>query len=153
MTSGPPPDPNALRRDRASDKAGWITLPAEGRTGEPPVWPLTEPTRREEDLWDDLWARPQAVMWEKLGQEYEVAMCVRMLARAEAPKSSTELLKGVKQFFDSLGLSTVGMLRNRWRLSDGGTADPKPATTRRAPARKSSRSRLKVVPSDGDTGT
>lgn len=149
VTSGPPPDPNALRRDRASDKAGWTTLPATGRPGKPPAWPLTEQTPREIELWDDLWGRPQAVMWEKLGQEYEVAMCVRMLARAEAPKSSTELLKGIKQFFDSLGLSTVGMLRNRWRLSED-TSEAKPARARKAPARKSSRSRLKVVASDGD---
>jgi hypothetical protein len=74
VTSGPPPDPNALRRDRASDKAGWTTLPAAGRAGKPPAWPLTEQTPREIRLWDDLWSRPQAVMWEKLGQEYEVAM-------------------------------------------------------------------------------
>jgi hypothetical protein len=46
VNSGPPPDPNALRRDRPSDVAGWTTLPAEGRTdslGRPkpaPKWPL-----------------------------------------------------------------------------------------------------------------
>lgn len=38
--SGPPPDPNALRRDRKEDKAGWTILPAEGRTGPLPEWPL-----------------------------------------------------------------------------------------------------------------
>ena len=151
VVSGPPPDPNALRRDRPGDKASWTTLPAEGRAGKPPAWPLTEQTDREIELWNDLWSRPQAVMWEKLGQEYEVAMCARMLARAEAPKSSVELLKTVKQFFDSLGLSTAGMLRNRWRLSDGAAGEQASSTpTRRAPARMSSRSRLKVVPSAGD---
>lgn len=40
VNSGPPPDPNALRRDRPSDKDGWTTLPAEGRQGDPPAWPL-----------------------------------------------------------------------------------------------------------------
>jgi hypothetical protein len=112
---------------------------------------LTEQTDREIELWIDLWSRPQAVMWERLGQEYEVALGTRMLARAEAPKSSVELLKTVKQFFDSLGLSTAGMLRNRWRLSEGPgseTAAAKPA--RKTPARKSSRSRLKVVQSDDE---
>lgn len=151
--SGPPPDPNALRRDRPGDRAGWTTLPVEGRPGDAPVWPLTEQTDREIELWIDLWGRPQAVMWERLGQEYEVAMCARMLARAEAPKSSVELLKTVKQFFDSLGLSTAGMLRNRWRLSEGAAGEqPTSApSARRTPARKSSRSRLKVV-SNGDEG-
>lgn len=38
--SGPPPDPNALRRDRADDKAGWTLLPAMGREGDTPEWPL-----------------------------------------------------------------------------------------------------------------
>lgn len=156
--SGPPPDPNALRRDRPGDRAGWTTLPVEGRPGKSPVWPLTEQTDREIELWIDLWGRPQAVMWERLGQEYEVAMCARMLARAEAPKSSTELLKTVKQFFDSLGLSTAGMLRNRWRLSDSGEAVAAAASvgTRKPSVRKTARTRLKVVApsgvSDADAG-
>lgn len=38
--SGPAPDPYALRRDRPSDKDSWTTLPAEGRQGPPPKWPL-----------------------------------------------------------------------------------------------------------------
>lgn len=39
VNSGPPPDPNALRRDRKSDQAGWTTLPAK-RRGRTPRWPL-----------------------------------------------------------------------------------------------------------------
>lgn len=42
VNSGPPPDPNALRRDRPSDKNGWITLPAGGYDGPIPDWPLLE---------------------------------------------------------------------------------------------------------------
>lgn len=40
--SGPPPDPNALRRDRnvGLDRDGWLTLPASGYDGETPDWPL-----------------------------------------------------------------------------------------------------------------
>lgn len=146
--SGPPPDPNALRRDRPGDKAGWTLLPAEGRRGSAPDWPLTEQSFREEQLWTDFWSRPQAVMWEHLDQRYEVAMCVRMLERAEAPRSSVELQKVVRQYFDSLGLSVQGMLRNRWKLTE---APPEPATVPRSAARKSSRSRLKVVPGDDST--
>jgi hypothetical protein len=40
VQSGPPPDPNALRRDRPSDKAGWTILPASGYQGPLPRWPL-----------------------------------------------------------------------------------------------------------------
>src|SRR5690606_37383206 len=53
--SGPPPDPNALRRDRPSDAAGWVILPAEGRPGDPPEWPLLWQTQREYDLWKREW--------------------------------------------------------------------------------------------------
>ncbi|WP_446697431.1 phage terminase small subunit [Streptosporangium vulgare] len=147
VVSGPPPDPNALRRDRPADKSGWTTLPCEGRPGDPPEWPLLEPEGREWELWADLWAKPQALMWERMGQLYEVAMCVRMLARAEQPRSSIELQKVVRQYFDSLGLSTQGMLRNRWKLTDGPQAAAVKAE--KAPARRSARSRLTVIPGDG----
>lgn len=40
VNSGPPPDPNALRRDRPKDKDGWTSLPANGRKGRMPKWPL-----------------------------------------------------------------------------------------------------------------
>jgi len=40
VNSGPAPDPTALRRERPSDKAEWRTLPAEGRKGRAPAWPL-----------------------------------------------------------------------------------------------------------------
>ncbi|MFJ9558066.1 hypothetical protein ACIRPH_30035 [Nocardiopsis sp. NPDC101807] len=146
--SGPPPDPNALRRDRPSDQATWTLLPAEGRRVEPPAWPLIDVQPREWDLWRDMWSRPQAVMWERLGQQIEVAMFVRKLAEAELPQASVELQKVVRQYLDSLGLSVQGMLRNRWRIAPPveQTVDTSPLATRRRP---SARSRLKVV-ADGD---
>src|SRR5690606_942580 len=148
--SGPPPDPNALRRDRPSDQATWTTLPAEGRTGEPPEWPLLDVQPREWDLWRAMWAKPQAGRWERLGQQIEVAMFVRTLAEAEQPRASVELQKVVRQYLDSLGLSVQGMLRNRWRIAPGESAE-QTAGTSAAPARRrpSARSRLKVV-ADGD---
>ena len=143
--SGPPPDPNALRRNRATDMAGWTTLPAEGRTGRPPRWPLEGQSPREKTLWRELWKRPQAIMWERLDQRYEVALFARNLARAETPMASVELQKVVRQYLDSLGLSVAGMLRNRWRLAE----QQQPAAAA-APvtARPSARSRLKVVRPD-----
>lgn len=44
--SGPPPDPTALRRDRPSDRDGWTALPAAGRPGRTPKWPLLPDVRR-----------------------------------------------------------------------------------------------------------
>lgn len=144
--SGPAPDPNALRRNRKSDASGWRTLPAEGRPGEPPEWPLTEATDREWDLWCELWAKPQGVVWEDLGQALEVALFVRTLAEAERPDARVDVKKMVRSYLDSLGLSVAGMLRNRWRIAPAveGTAEVLPLEV---PARRpSARDRMKVVP-------
>lgn len=145
--SGPPPDPNSLRQSRPANRDGWSTLPAEGRQGPPPVWPLVSVQPREEDLWADMWARPQAVMWERLGQEIEVAMFCRKLAEAELPKASVELQKVVRQYLDSLGLSVQGMLRNRWRIAPPAEVAVELEAGPPAPRRRSARDRLKVVSS------
>lgn len=144
--SGPAPDPNALRRDR--DAGEWTVLPADGRLGAMPDWPLMDESVREAELWADLWRKPQAIMWERFGQDVEVALYVRRLTEAELMDSRVNLSTLVRQMADSLGLTTPGMRANRWRI----TADEpvRPAMTGRRPAVRSSRSRLKVIPGDGE---
>lgn len=146
--SGPPPDPNSLRQARAAEAGGWKTLPAEGYGGEVPEWPLTEATPREETLWADLWAKPQAVMWAELGQALEVALFCRTLAEAERPDARADIKKMVRGYLDSLGLSVSGMLRNRWKIAPAAevAALAAPAAAE-PPRRRSARDRLKVVPS------
>ncbi|MDX3507355.1 hypothetical protein PV755_00200 [Streptomyces caniscabiei] len=144
VVSGPPPDPRSLRQSRPTNAAGWTTLPAEGRPGPAPEWPLVSQTEREAALWEDLWSRPQAVAWEGLDQRYEVAMFVRKLAEAELPKASVELQKVVRQYLDSLGLSVQGMLRNRWKIAPA-VEEEEPVTPVEAPRRPSARDRLRVV--------
>lgn len=148
--SGPPPDPNSLRSAKAAERGGWKTLPAEGRTGEPPEWPLTEATPRERDLWDDLWSKPQAVAWEEMGQVLEVALFARTLAEAERPETRVDVKKMVRGYLDSLGLSVSGMLRNRWRIAPAveGPDESVPVEARPMVRRASARDRLKVVPRD-----
>ena len=146
--SGPPPDPMALRREK--DAHLWTTLPAEGRQGEPPDWPLTEVQPREWDLWRAMWVKPQAVMWERLGQQIEVAMFCRKLSEAELPKASVELQKVIRQYLDSLGLSVQGMLRNRWRIAPAAPAGSAEGRAKTTPRRSSSRSRLTVIDGDGE---
>lgn len=144
--SGPAPDPTALRRER--DAGEWTVLPAEGRSGDPPEWPLTVLSVREAELWARLWAMPQALMWERYGQVIEVALYVRNLARVELSDSKVNLGTLVRQQSDSLGLTTPGLRANRWRIEAGA----EPEANRPAPSRRSSsRSRLKVVAS-GDDG-
>src|SRR3989304_2920220 len=103
--SGPAPDPMALRRDRKND-AAWVTLPAEGYSGDVPEFPLaaipvydiywankervkefdedaTAALRDNElALWSELWSNPQAFMWAKLELKFEVAAYVRAFIRS-----------------------------------------------------------------------
>ncbi|MFI9331999.1 hypothetical protein ACIGZJ_31210 [Kitasatospora sp. NPDC052868] len=139
----------ALRRER--DAGEWTILPAEGRQGEAPDWPLTEQSLREDGLWQCLWAKPQALMWERYGQELEVALYIRRLTEAELADSRVTLTTVVKQMADSLGLTTPGMRANRWRIiRDEEQAAARPAAGA-GPAmnRQSARSRLQVVTGDG----
>lgn len=146
--SGPAPDPNALRRDRKSDQAGWTVLSAAGRSGSVPAWPFAQLTDREREVWKSHWAKPQAVEWERNGQVEEVAMYVRSLVAAEALDASTAARTLVKQQQEALGLSLPGMLRLRWKI---GEPEAKQASQR--PERTSSaRSRFKVI-NGGETPT
>lgn len=148
VRSGPAPDPMALRRDRPSDKDGWTTLPAEGRTGDAPAWPLLDQSPREEVLWARFWRKPQAVIWERDSLIEIVALFVRQFAEGEVPKSSAENRKTIRLMLADLYLTPDSMLKARLRIA---TDEVEAKRTERAPVRKSARSRLKVV-SDGQQG-
>jgi hypothetical protein len=140
--SGPAPDPNALRRDRKDD-AGWVKLPAAGREGDAPEWPLADPSARELELWEHVWGKPEAIMWEANGgQEVEVAMYVRTLADAESHRATAASRTLVVRMMDSLGISEPGRQRNRWMI----VGDEAPVK-RKPKGRGSARDRLKVVES------
>jgi hypothetical protein len=147
--SGPAPDPHALRRDRKSDAAGWTVLPAEGRVGEEPPWPLTTPTDREEDLWWAFWRKPQALLWEANGQVYEVALHVRCFAEAEKPEAPTSLRTLVRQQADALLLTIPAMRAARVKLSSDEVREKRDAAAKAKPPAKSSRTRLRAVNARG----
>ncbi|MFH8797066.1 hypothetical protein [Streptomyces sp. NPDC017941] len=109
------------------------------------MFPLELMTPREDELWVDLWSRPQAMAWEAAGQEYEVALFVRMLAQAEKPDAKVDVQRIIRSYLDSLGLSVQGMLRNRWKIGPAAEAEAAPVAEA-APRRPSARDRLKVVP-------
>ncbi len=156
VNSGPPPDPNALRRDRKQDKDGWTTLPA--RTDAPaPDWPLAdlemyldddegsnaaERHERELAVWAGLWATPQATAWRRMGWSTEVALYVRLVVCAERT-AHTKTLAEARMWSDRLGLNPAAMLRNRWRVADDEVAAARSA--RPAPAATSMRDRLRTV--------
>lgn len=103
---------------------------------------------RELEVWAGEWRRPQAVEWERNGQELEVALYVRALVAAEAPDAKVTLRTLVKQQQEALGLSLPGLARNRWRIPDEAT-DDQMAPTPIEPG-KSARDRFTVH--DGGAG-
>lgn len=146
VNSGPAPDPNALRRDRAKDKDGWTSLPAEGRQGGAPSWPLAPESAeavaaREDEVWRAVWSTPQSVAWERNGWLHDVAIYVRFLVIAE--RGDLKAASEARQWSDRLGLNPAAMLRNRWRV----VADEvSPRRAEMAPREaNSARDRLKAI--------
>lgn len=138
--SGPPADPNALRRDRKDDK-DWVSLPG-GRVEDVPGFPLADAADDELELWAELWEKPQAHMWLALGLKYQVAFYVRNFLKAAAVDAAAAWVAGVLRQEAEIGLSTVGMGQLRWRIAVDEVAERREESK---PARKSSRDRLKVV--------
>lgn len=143
---GPPPKPNA--RQPSSSRTGRVgntetsaQLPAAGRPGKPPKWPL--PGRMlagELDAWRSAWATPQAAEWERLGWDRMIARYVRILVESEQPEATAATRGEVRQLEDRLGLSPMSMLRLRWSIVDADADDVSVS-----PAKTSARERLRVV--------
>lgn len=142
--SGPPPDPNALRRDRKDD-AGWVTLPAEGFTGDVPAFPIPGALGTETNLWATLWRKPQGVMWAKLGMEFEVAAYVRAFLESVEPEASAGLKTAVLRMAAELGLSLPGMHSLRWKFSDDELGAKRTEQQASAPKKKTARDRLRAI--------
>lgn len=111
---GPPPKRNARRRNARPE---WRTLPAAGRDGDPPPFPLAEPSVEVLALWLDLWRTPQAVAWESLGWTRTVARYTRLVLEAESGDAPVALLGEVRQLEDRLGLSPMAMKRLQWEIA------------------------------------
>jgi hypothetical protein len=118
------PKSGARQPNRGLGAAPHVLLPAAGRRGRPPAWPLEEQTPRERVLWRALWRAPQAVAWEQLGWPDVVARYARVVAEAERPGAGPSVRAEARQLEDRLGLSPVAMLRLRWAI---GTPEPQVA--------------------------
>lgn len=132
---GPPPKPAGQRR-RTNATVPMVQLPAEGRKGSAPAWPLArDANEHEQVLWDELWALPQAVAWERFNYGREVAQYVVWKIMAEA--GSLDASKESRQISDRLGLTPLAMLRLRWEVVADEVADQRksrPASSRRLKA-------------------
>lgn len=94
-----------------------VQLPAEGRRGKLPKWPLSKPRKTELGIWKELWSTPQAEAWENLGWTRTVARYVRLLYEAEKPAAGAAVNAEVRQLEDRLGLTPMSMKRLQWEIA------------------------------------
>jgi hypothetical protein len=108
-----PPKPDAVRRNA---RTGPVALPAGGRTGDPPPWPLAMQLPSEVEPWRELWATPQAAAWERMGWTRTVARYCRALVIAEAKMAPT-MLAQVTALEDRLGLTPKALRMLMWTIA------------------------------------
>jgi len=130
-----PPSENPVRRNA---RVGPVVLPAEGRKGATPPWPLQMVAPAELELWRELWATPQAVMWERLGWFRVVARYARCAIAAE--DLNKDALAEARQLEDRLGLTPKAMRLLLWTVA----ADEVAEKRAEAPS-KGARGRIKAV--------
>lgn len=118
VVPGPAPSKNPRRRNARPDT---LVLPASGRPGSAPEWPLSG---KPPTSWYELWRLPQAVAWERLSLERVVARYCRVLVAAERVTAPAALLAEVRQMEDRLGLSAMAMARLHWEVK---AVEDKPA--------------------------
>lgn len=171
--AGRPPAEHSRAKDRRAraiakgkpvpviDDGDWLMLPREGRSGNPPAWPLSKPSkpteqsRREQEIWRRLWKTPQALGWDKVGVDRDhIALYVRYLVEAEQEGAVIGGRNLVRHYADSLGLTGPGLRMLRWRIGQPpkiAAPDPVPLADpiRPAPGR-SARERFKLLVGDGD---
>lgn len=126
--NGPAPNPNARRRNA---RPAFRRLPAAGRRGDPPAWPLTgRLSRAELGLWQQLWSSPQSIAWEEMGWVRIVARYTRITLAAEKPHAQGVVMSEARQLEDRLGLNPKAMRSLGWEIAadtdqgaDGDAAD------------------------------
>ena len=144
--SGPPADPNSARSDARGYKL--TALPAEGYTGPVPDFPLPSPSERELEVWASAWRTPQACAWSMPSEAWRqrtVALWVRTTVRCEDPEAPSALLGQLHRFADQVGMTTAGLAEMGWSVAVDQLATRR-ADEPAAPARQTSRDRLKAVP-------
>ena len=117
------PRPPSFDPARKNARVGPVQLPAEGRRGRPPAWPLPgSPSTDEKRAWAELWATPQAVAWEKLGWTRTIGRYCRILVEAEMPNARREVRSSATEFEDRLGLTPKAMRLMLWQIVEDETA-------------------------------
>lgn len=113
---GPPPSFVPRRRNA---RLGATVLPAEGRPGPVPTWPLPgRPLKAELDLWSALWSSPQAVASEQLHLVRVVGRYCRILVESGGRRAPTSTTVEARQLEDRLGGTPKAMRSLLWLVVD-----------------------------------
>lgn len=141
---GPAPKDPAQRRRRNATGGQITMLPAGGRKGKAPKWPIPlavspigDPgeervlRKLEAEVWAQVWKTPQAVAWEQLEYSREVAQYVRWKVLGEL--GSLDASKEARMLADRLGLTPMAMKHLLWRVD---TADEVTEARERTSARR-----------------
>src|SRR5881397_550969 len=100
------PQPPKFEPARRNARVGPVKLPAEGRDGPVPSWPLPGRVKAvEREAWAQLWRTPQAVAWERLGWTRTVARYCRLMVAAEHPAALPAVMAQATALEDRLGLT------------------------------------------------
>lgn len=102
---------------RRNARVGPVQLPAEGRKGRAPSWPLEGKMRPGElRLWRELWHTPQAVQWERMGWTRVVARYCRVVVAAENNPLNQGVLTEARHLENELGLTPKAMRLMLWTI-------------------------------------
>jgi hypothetical protein len=111
------PRPPKFDPVRGSRGRGPTRLPAEGRKGDTPLWPLAgRQTAAEKSAWAELWATPQAVAWERFGYTRTVARYCRVMVASEKPGAPAAIHAQATALEDRLGLTPKAMRLLLWEI-------------------------------------
>ncbi len=133
------PTPPKFDPARGGRGRGPTRLPAGGRKGAPPAWPLGESTEAEAQAWVELWRTPQAVAWERMEWTRTVARYCRLMVAAESIEATAAIHAQTTALEDRLGLTPKAMRLLLWEVSSDEVAD------KRATKATSARGRIKAV--------
>lgn len=123
---------------RRNSRVGPLKLPAGGRQGPTPPWPIPGGTTVAIlKLWHDLWHTPHAVAWERLEWTRVVARYCMTVDAAE--QLDPKMLAEARQLEDKLGLTPKAMRLLLWEISDDELADARQTSNADA------RDRIKAV--------